>query len=90
MPETSWEWEGNLYGCLELLKDYLQKIGEQGRVLPPELTSEVPAGTSGGSPQPTTSAQAPPPRTTSQDSGSGAGSPPPRHSTRLQQRGAAP
>ena len=56
-PETSWEWEVNLSGCLELLKDYLQRIGEGGRVLPPELTSEEPAGPSGpprrdaGSPQ---------------------------------------
>ena len=46
-PETSWEWEINLSGCLELLKQYLQTIGEGGRVLPPELTSEEPAGRSG-------------------------------------------
>ena len=39
-PETSWEWEQNLSGCLDLLKDYLKHIGEQGRVLPPGLTSE--------------------------------------------------
>ena len=48
-PEASWEWEGNLSGCLDLLKDYLHLIGEQGRVLPPELTSKVTGGTSGGS-----------------------------------------
>ena len=39
-PETSWEWEANLAGCLDLLRQYLRRIGEEGRVLPPELTSE--------------------------------------------------
>ena len=60
------------------------------RPLTPPVATEVPAGTSGGAPQPTTSAQPPPPRTTSQDSGSGTGSLPLRRSTRLQQQGAAP
>ena len=57
-PETSWEWEGNMQGCLDLLRDYLCKIGEPGRVLPPGLTSEVPASTPGGAP----SSSPPPPR----------------------------
>ena len=34
-------------GCQELLKEYLEKIGEQHRVLPSGLTSEVPRGSSG-------------------------------------------
>ena len=38
--ETSWEDEKNLAGCLVLLRQYLASIGEVGRVLPPELTSE--------------------------------------------------
>ena len=49
-PETSWEWEDNMQGCLDLLQDYLLRIGESGRVLPPGLTSEVPASTPGGAP----------------------------------------
>ena len=48
-PETSWEWESNLSGCLDLLKDYLVRIGEQGRVLPPGLTSAMPPASSSGS-----------------------------------------
>ena len=48
-PEASWEWENNLGGCMELLRTYLRHIGERGRVLPPELTSEVPRSSSGGS-----------------------------------------
>ena len=31
-----------MQGGMGLLKDYLQKIGEAERVLPPELTSAVP------------------------------------------------
>ena len=38
--ETSWEDEVNLTGCVALLRQYLISIGEGGRVLPPELTSE--------------------------------------------------
>ena len=48
-PETSWEWEVNMSGCMEILKDYLQRIGEGRRVLPPELTSEGAPTPSGGS-----------------------------------------
>ena len=48
-PESSWEWESNLSGCLDLLKEYLKRIGEEGRVLPPGLTSEVPQAPPGGS-----------------------------------------
>ena len=58
--ESSWEWETNMQGCMELLKDYLQKIGEAERVLPPELTSAVPQGTTGES-QPTATTALPPP-----------------------------
>ena len=68
-PEASWEWEGNLSGCLDLLKDYLRLIGEQGRVLPPELTSEGTGGPSGGS------LRTPP---QGQDTGPPTGSSPPR------------
>ena len=83
-PETSWEWEANLSGCLDLLKTYLRRIGEQGRVLPPELTSEVPGGASGGSPQAAPAPRNPPPRTTGGTPGpSGSPSPPVRRSTRL-------
>ena len=84
-PETSWEWEGNLSGCLELLKDYLQKIGEQGRVLPPELTSEGTAAPSGGSQAPSQGTPDPPSQGNSNDQGS---STPPRRSARLQRQGA--
>ena len=80
-------WEASVLGLEEMTPSAFRKWL---RVSLRQPESEVPAGTSGGSPQPTTSAQAPPPRTTSQDSGSGAGSLPPRRSTRLQQRGAAP
>ena len=59
--ESSWEWETNMQGCMELLQDYLQKIGEAERVLPPELTSAVPQGTTGGSPPPATSMPSSPP-----------------------------
>ena len=86
-PETSWEWEVNLSGCLDLLKEYLQHIGEQGRVLPPGLTSEVPAASSGASsprnPSPgitssssTTPPSPPPPSSV-------VAQPPPRRSQRL-------
>ena len=66
-PETSWEWEENLSGCVELLKEYLTLIGEQGRVLPSGLTSEEPAAPStesspNGSPSSTTPLPPPPPR----------------------------
>ena len=64
-PETSWEWEENLSGCLELLKDYLKQIGEQKRVLPPGLTSERPTSPSRG-----TSHNVPPTRTSSSPSSS--------------------
>ena len=87
-PEASWEWESNLGGCLDLLKTYLRSIGEQGRVLPPELTSEVPGGSSGGSPR------TPPPGRLSQGTSPGmdpttATSPAPRRSQRLRQQGAS-
>ena len=38
--ETSWEDEVNLAGCVALLRQYLISIGEGGRVLLSELTSE--------------------------------------------------
>ena len=37
-----------MQGCVELLRDYLQKVGEVGRVFPPELTSAVLQGTGRG------------------------------------------
>ena len=81
-PETSWEWESNLSGCLDLLKDYLRRIGEEGRVLPPGLTSEVPDGLPGGSPDALTTSQDPPARRSrNQDSSTAAV--PPRRSARL-------
>ena len=43
-PDSSWEWEENLSGCRDLLREYLEKIGETGRVLPPGLTSEEAPG----------------------------------------------
>ena len=92
--ESSWEWETNMHGCMELLQDYLQKIGEGGRVLPPELTSVVPQGTTGGSPPSATLAlpppaqqlALPPPPSTSQQI-SPPLRPPSRRSTRLRGRG---
>ena len=92
--ESSWEWETNMHGCMELLQDYLQKIGEGGRVLPPELTSVVPQGTTGGSPPSATLALSPPaqqlalppPPSTSQQI-SPPLRPPSRRSTRLRGRG---
>ena len=60
-PDSSWEWEENLSGCLDLLKAYLRKIGEPGRVLPSGLTSEEAPGTS--TQDAGTSPSAPPPRT---------------------------
>ena len=96
-PESSWEWETNMQGCVELLKDYLQKTGEGGRVLPPELTSAVPQDTTGGSPPAETQALpslpapqlalSPPPSASTQDSSSL--KPPPRRSARLRGRGNA-
>ena len=89
--ESSWEWETNMQGCMELLKDYLQNIGEAERVLPPELTSAVPQGTTGESPPPATSmsssppasqlGSSPPPSASDQDSQPPR--PPPRRSARL-------
>ena len=61
-PDSSWEWEANLSGCLELLRGYLRRIGEPGRVLPPGLTSEEPRRNSRGSPR-----TRGPPRTQGQD-----------------------
>ena len=89
-PESSWEWEVNLHGCLDLLKEYLGRIGEQGRVLPPELTSAVPTGTSGGGGAPSTGAPSmpPPPARTTRTGGPSPG--PLRRSRRLQQQNAAP
>ena len=92
--ESSWEWETNMHGCMELLQDYLQKIGEGGRVLPPELTSAVPQSTTGGSPPSATPAlpppaqqlALPPPPSTSQQI-SPPLRPPSRRSTRLRGRG---
>ena len=81
-PETSWEWEGNLSGCLDLLKDYLRRIGDEGRVLPPGLTSEVPDAPPGGSLGSDATPQDPPAsRTRNQDPS--ATPTPPRRSNRL-------
>ena len=97
-PDSSWEWEENLSGCLQLLRGYLRRIGESGRVLPPGLTSEEPRRSSQGSPgtsgrTPRAPGQDPPgadsrgPRTPGPASDPGSGV---RRSTRLQGRAPAP
>ena len=88
-PETSWEWEENLSGCLELLRDYLKHIGEQGRVLPPGLTSERPTSPSGGNspntlPTGTSSSSSPPQPPPVRSPTPPV--PPPRRSTRLRRK----
>ena len=82
-PDSSWEWEENMSGCLDLLKGYLRRIGETGRVLPPGLTSEGSAGPSGGSGG--SSPQLDPPRT-----GAPGRTGPLRRSRRLQGRSTTP
>ena len=89
-PESSWEWEVNLQGCLDLLKEYLGRIGEQGRVLPPELTSAVPTGTSGGGGAPLDGTPPVPPPLTRTTRTGGPSPGPVRRSRRLQQQSAAP
>ena len=89
-PESSWEWEVNLHGCLDLLKEYLGRIGEQGRVFPPELTSAVPTGTSGRGGAPSTGASPMPPPLTRTTRTGGPSPGPLRRSRRLQQQNAAP
>ena len=97
-PDSSWEWEENLSGCLQLLRGYLRRIGESGRVLPPGLTSEEPRRSSQGSPgtsgrTPGAPGRDPPgadsrgPRTPGPASDPGPGV---RRSTRLQGRAPAP
>ena len=80
-PETSWEWESNLSGSLDLLKDYLRRIGDEGRTLPPGLTSEVPDALPGGSPASDATPLDPPARSDSPRNPSTMA--PPRRSVRL-------
>ena len=88
-PDSSWEWEENLSGCLDLLRTYLRKIGESGRVLPPGLTSEEPPGSGSqdaGTSSPTSPGRTPGPPAgqdpASSSASDSARSPPPRPSSR--------
>ena len=59
--EATWEWEVNMHGCVDLLRDYLQKVGESERVLPLGLTSAVPQGTGRGVSSTSRAGSTPPP-----------------------------